>query len=173
MTKNGSRLETFSRTFEVGWSELDPNRHMANVAYFRFYNNVRISLFHHFGITQDYLSNNKLAPTVISEHNYYIKEILAEDQITIDVLLLGESESKKVHRFAQHIYSNNGELQTFYYLNFGFINMETRKLVSNDAVMEKLFLNMPRSQSYKILSREELNTAPKIPNKRTFKAHGA
>lgn len=172
MNKVTSRLSSYKKTFEVGWSELDPNRHMANVAYFRFFNNVRVALFAHFGADQNYLADNKLAPAVLSEHCYYFKEIYAQEHITVDMVLIGETENKKIHRVVQHMVNQDSELKTFYYLDFGFIHMDTRKLLVPSDVMVDVYEYMPRSDDYKLLSREDLEHAPPIPNKRTYKPHG-
>lgn len=83
---------SFIKEFEVRWSDVDANRHLANSAYQNFMSHTRMAFLLQNGFTQKELAKYNLGPVVFYEHIYYFKEILPEDSVEVTLKLKGLSK---------------------------------------------------------------------------------
>ncbi|HCO83984.1 MAG TPA: thioesterase, partial [Arenibacter sp.] len=61
----------YLKEFEIRWSDVDANRHMANSAYLNFMSHTRMSFLLEIGFNQKTMSQNNIGPVVFHEHVYY------------------------------------------------------------------------------------------------------
>jgi len=63
----------YLKEFEVRWSDIDANRHLANSAYINFMSHTRMSFLIDQGIDQKVLAQYNMGPVVFFEHYIILK----------------------------------------------------------------------------------------------------
>ncbi|MEX0273937.1 MAG: acyl-CoA thioesterase, partial [Flavobacteriaceae bacterium] len=79
----------YLKEFEIRWSDVDANRHMANSAYLNFMSHTRMSFLMEMGFGQKILSQHQIGPVVFYEHMYYFKEIFPGKPIKVSLEVTG------------------------------------------------------------------------------------
>ena len=64
----------YKKEFEIRWSDVDANGHLANSAYVNFMSHTRVGFLNQNGFSLKELVANGLGPVMFSEQIYYFKE---------------------------------------------------------------------------------------------------
>lgn len=152
------------KTFQIRWSDLDPNRHVANVSYSHFTNDTRVSYLASMGFTQEVMAVRNFGPVVFSEEFHYLSELHHGETFFVDVELLGNTSDHKFWRFSHTFFKQDGSLACYSELTFGWFNLGTRKLMMPDEDLLAALLRMPKSEKYAPVAHTDLRS-PKIPKK--------
>lgn len=147
-------MKPYIKTFEIRWSELDPNYHVANYAYTQFMNEVRISYMMDNGLDINE-TKGRMGPVVFHEHFYYIKEILAYETVKVDIQMKGHSEDYRFLQFAHHVYKANGEIAAYSELMFAWMDLVSRKLTVPTANLKVKYDEMQKTDDFKILTSSD------------------
>ncbi len=150
------------KTFEIRWGDLDPNRHVANSAYVEFMNDTRMTYMNRNGFTQNKFAEHNIGPVVFNEEYHYLKEIMPREIIYVDVELKGVSEDKRFYRFAHCLYKESGEIAVYSELLFGWMDLSERKLRVPPGELLNILENMPKSDSFAPILKQEMRSA-KVP----------
>lgn len=150
------------KTFQIRWSDLDPNRHVANVSYSHFTNDTRVSYLASCGFNQQVMSERNFGPVVFSEEFHYLRELHHGEIIEVNVELLGNTEDHKFWRFSHAFFKEDKSLACYSELTFGWFNLATRKLMMPDADLLEMLLHMPKSEKYALVPAHEVRSS-KIP----------
>ena len=148
-------MSAYFKEFEVRWSELDPNRHVANYAYTQFMNEVRFSFFKKFNLTEE-INKANIGPVVFHEHFYYIKEVRPYEIIKIDLQLKGRSEDYKFFHFAHHLYKESGEIGLYSELYFGWLDLNIRKLSIPPKALCDAYDTLTKTEDFRILTSKDM-----------------
>ncbi len=154
----------YRKKFEIRWSDLDANRHLANSAFVNFMSHTRMSFLMENGFGHKQLSHFNLGPIVFYEHIYYFKEIFAGEPVKVTLELSGLSEDGMFFEFTHRIYDHTGKNCATCEMMGSWINLETRKLTQ---LPEELFGRLdhtPKSQDFRILTKEDTRKFGKRPN---------
>lgn len=155
-------MKSTIKTFEIRWGDLDPNRHVANSAYVEFMNDTRMTYMHKNGFTQKKFEEHNVGPVVFNEEYHYLKEIMPREIVHVDVELKGTSEDQRFYRFSHCLYKENGELAVYSELLFGWMDLAERKLRVPPDELLKILNNMPRSDKFQPITKEEMRS-DKVP----------
>ncbi|MDR6299636.1 acyl-CoA thioesterase [Mesonia maritima] len=145
----------YLKEFEIRWSDIDANRHLANSSYLNFMSHTRMSYLIENGFGQKELSKHNIGPVVFYEHIYYFKEILAEKPVKVSLELKGLSENGMFFEFLHNIYDHNGKNCARCEMMGSWIDLETRKLID---LPEKLLQNLEhldKTEDFKVLTKED------------------
>lgn len=153
----------YFKEFDIRWSDLDPNWHLANSAYISFMSHTRMSFLMENGFGKEELVKHKLGPVVFYEHVYYFKEILAGQPIKVSLQLKGLSKDGMYFEFVHDFYDKKGKNFASCNLMGGWINLETRKLTGLPAFMLKNFDNLDKTEDFKLLTKEDTRKNGKRP----------
>jgi len=156
-------LKKFEKTFFASWTDLDPNWHVANHAYIKYAADTRVSFFSFIKLNKDVFENFKIGPVLFYEHIHYYKEILMEVEFRINIEINGYSEDGRFFSLFQNFYDNAGNHLAHLDLAFGLINTNTRKLTSMPEESFEIFKNCSKSDSFKILTKEDMRKHGKYP----------
>src|SRR5688500_682363 len=96
----------YTKSFEIRWSDLDANRHVANSSYVDLLSETRMSFLRENGFTQQKFEEYGMGPVIFTEEFYYIKEIKPNEKIKISVELLANSTDCKYIKFAHCIFND-------------------------------------------------------------------
>lgn len=153
----------FTKEFEIRWNDLDANMHLGNSSYIEFMSHTRMAFFMEQGIGIDAMTSLGLGPIVFYEHIYYFKEALLGTPITVSLEIAGYSEDGRFVIIEHNFYDTNGKHLTHAEMLFSWINLKTRKLgVVPDSLLAKI-KTFPKSENFKILSKEDIRKYGKEP----------
>jgi acyl-CoA thioester hydrolase len=146
---------SFKKQFEVRWSDIDANRHLANSAYQNLMSHTRMAFLLKNGFTRKELAKHNLGPVVFYEHIYYFKEILPEDTVEVTLRLKGLSEDGMFFSFEHDFYNHKGQNCARCEMLGAWIDMRTRKLT---ILPEHLFNHLDqleKTTDFKVLTQED------------------
>lgn len=145
----------YFKEFDIRWSDLDPNWHLANSAYISFMSHTRMSFLMENGFGKEALIKHRLGPVVFYEHVYYFKEIQAGQKVKVSLQLKGISEDGMYFEFVHHFYDPQGKNFASCELMGGWINLETRKLTELPEELLKNLGHLEHTEDFKILTKED------------------
>ncbi len=156
-------MKKYLKKISIRWDDLDPNRHVGATAYMNLMDHARMSYFHDHGFTQKDFEKHQLGPIVFNQHIYYFKEISGGSNVYVSIELLGSSEDYTYIQLSHSIYNEDGDRVAYGYLTISWMDLSKRKLMGAPvSSFAKLLDAMPRSEQYKILSKQDIQL-PFIP----------
>lgn len=153
----------YQKQFEIRWSDVDANAHLANSGYTNFMSHARMSFFNDHGFTMPEIAKYEIGPVVFYEHMYYFKESFLGTPITVTTEVDGLSVDGKFFMFSHNFYNHKGEHLAHCEMLGGWINLKERKLTHIPDVLLELAHQFPKSESYKTLTKEDTRKHGKRP----------
>jgi acyl-CoA thioester hydrolase len=145
----------YKKQFEIRWSDVDANSHLANSAYTNFMSHARMSFFAEQGFSMQEIMRYNIGPVVFYEHMYYFKESFLGAPITVTIEVSGLSEDGMFFMFEHNFYNQKGENLAYCEMQGGWIGLKTRKLSGLPEPLMDLAQKFPKSKSYKTLIKED------------------
>ncbi|NNG08663.1 MAG: acyl-CoA thioesterase [Arenibacter sp.] len=145
----------FLKDFEIRWSDVDANRHMANSAYINFMSHTRMSFLLELGFNQKTMTDHNLGPVVFHEHVYYFKEAFLGKPVQVSLELMGLSEDGMFFEFHHNFYDHNGRNFAHCQVMGAWINLRTRSLTALQGELLEAFNSIPRPQGFRVLTKED------------------
>ena len=159
----------FSKRFEIRWSDVDANGHLANSAYTNFMSHARMSFFAEHGFSMRTIQKNGLGPVVFYEHMYYFKESFLGTPIDVTIEVSGLSEDGMFFAFDHDFYNDKGQHLAHCKMLGAWIDLKTRTLTGLPQELLDLSHVFPKSQQYKILTKEDTRKFGVKPQNRAVK----
>lgn len=153
----------YLKEFEIRWSDLDANWHLANTGYVNLMSHTRMSFLIENGFGQKELVKNNLGPVVFSENIYYFKEVFAGKPVKVTLELKGLSEDGMYFEFLHNFYNHKGQHCASCDIMGAWINLETRKLTGLPEEMGKNLSKLHRTKDFRILTKQDTRNSGKIP----------
>lgn len=153
----------YIKNFEIRWSDVDANRHLANSAFINFMSHTRVSFFEDHDFSLSNLVKYDLSPVIFYEHVCYFKEAFLGMPIRVSLEVSGLSEDGMFFKMEHNFYNAKGENLATCELLGAWINLKTRKL---SGLPEDLISEMdtfPKSSDFKILTKEDTRKFGKKP----------
>ncbi|MFZ0489667.1 MAG: acyl-CoA thioesterase [Salegentibacter sp.] len=163
MKKQKQKKEMYTKEFEIRWSDIDANRHLANTAYINFMSHTRMGFLMEHGFGHKELAKHNLGPVVFYEHVYYFKEVFAGQPVTVSLELKGLSEDGMYFEFLHNFYDSNGRNFASCEMMGAWIDLKERQLT---ALPEELFANLnslSHTEDFRILTKEDTRKFGKRP----------
>jgi acyl-CoA thioester hydrolase len=145
-------IKEFSRTYDVKWSEVDPNGHMRHTAYGDYAVDVRFRFLADNGFHLAKIREIGMGPVILREENRYLKEVVMGDAITINIKLGGISEDGSHWIFQHEILKSNGKKAAVLLVEGGWLDLIRRKLVKPPLEFQNLANEMDRTEEFTELS---------------------
>ena len=145
----------YLKEFEVRWSDVDANRHLANSAYINYMSHTRMAFLLDLGFGHEVMVENKIGPVVFYEHMYYFKESFLGTPITVTMEVSGLSKDGMLFMFEHNFYNHKGENLAYCEMQGGWIDLKARKLTGLPEPLLELANKFPKSESYKVLTKED------------------
>lgn len=158
---------SYKKQFEVRWSDIDANRHLANSAYQNFMSQTRMAFLLQNGFTQKELAKHNLGPVVFYEHIYYFKEILPEDAVEVSLRLKGLSEDGMFFSFEHDFFNQKGQNCARCEMLGSWIDMKTRKLTVLPKHLLKPLELLGKTGDFKVLTKEDTRKYQVYPRHRS------
>lgn len=158
----------FTKQFEIRWSDIDANRHLANSAYISFMSHTRMSYLMEIGFGQLELNEQDLGPVAFYEHIFYFREVFPGKPITVSLQLRGLSEDGMFFEFAHNFYDYKGRNFASCEMMGAWINLQDRKLVGLPEEMLERFRELEKTEDFKVLTKEDTRRFNKKPKDLTL-----
>ncbi|MGJ5641681.1 acyl-CoA thioesterase [Formosa sp. S-31] len=153
----------YVKEFEIRWSDTDANRHLANSAYTNFMSHARMAFLMEYGFSSQELGKFNIGPVVFYEHMYYFKEAFLGQTIKVGLEITGLSEDGKFFKFEHNFYNPKGENIAHCEMLGGWINLKERRLTELPGELLKLSEMFPKSEEFKVLTKEDTRVNSKMP----------
>ena len=94
--------------FEVRWSDIDANRHLANSSYVQYCAQARMAFMtkHKMGVAQ--LNRWGIGPVILHERYSFFKEVYADQEVIVSLEISGSSEDASIYQFTHKFYLPDG-----------------------------------------------------------------
>ena len=158
----------YTKEFEIRWSDIDANRHMANSAYLNLMSHTRTAFLQEHGFSLMALSKAHLGPVVFYEHIYYFKEAFLGEKIDVSLEVSGLSEDGMFFKFEHNFYNKKGKHLAHCEILGAWIDLNTRELTGLKADLHQLAHNFPKSENYKLLTKKDTRSFGKKPKNLTI-----
>ncbi len=149
------KLPMYKKKFEIRWSDVDANGHLANSAYTNFMSHARMSFFNDQGFSMSEIRKHNVGPVVFYEHMYYFKESFLGAPITVTIEVSGLSEDGMLFKFEHNFYNQKGENLAYCEMQGAWIDLKERKLTQLPEALLVLAQKFPKSESFKTLTKED------------------
>lgn len=156
----------FTKEFEVRWSDLDANRHLANSAYVNFMSHTRMAYFMYLGIDHKTLVAQQLGPVVFYEHIYYFKEVLPGEQVSVTLEVTGLSADGMFFEYHHNMYDRDGKHVAHAEIMGAWISLESRSLTTLQDDLLARFNKVEVSGSFRTLTKADTRKYAKTPHDR-------
>ncbi|HLT54349.1 MAG TPA: acyl-CoA thioesterase [Flavobacteriaceae bacterium] len=153
----------YKKQFEIRWSDVDANRHLANSAYTNFMSHTRMAFLIEHGFTMKELAKFNIGPVVFYEHMYYFKEAFMGQPITVGLEVSGLSEDGMFFAFEHNFYNHKGENLATCDMLGGWMDLKERKLTELPLELSQIAENFPKSKDFKLLTKEDTRKFGKKP----------
>ena len=153
----------FLKEFEVRWSDLDANRHLANSAYTNFMSHTRMAYLLELGFDHKVLTENKIGPVVFYEHMYYFKEVFPGKPIKVSLEVMGLSEDGCFFEFHHNFYDSNGKNMAYCEMMGAWMDLNSRQLTGLSQELLERFQEVEKAEGFKVLTKEDTRKFAKRP----------
>lgn len=153
----------YTKEFDIRWSDLDANRHLANSAYINFMSHTRMSFFIDKGITQKELGKLNIGPIIFYEHIYYFKEVFPGKPIKVSVEVTGLSQDGSLFEFAQNFYDTAGKNIAHCEMMGAWMDLKERKIIAFPEELKHALEGFPKAKNFRILTKADTRKHNKRP----------
>jgi acyl-CoA thioester hydrolase len=136
------------REFQVRWADLDPNGHLRHTAYMDYAAQARVGFLSDCGFTLERFRELHLGPVLFREDTRYLREVLANEQVSVTTELSGLSPNDKHWRMRNRIFKADGSLACVIDVQGAWLDLATRKIVAAPAELQAAMRKAPRTQDY-------------------------
>jgi acyl-CoA thioester hydrolase len=151
--------KSYSKTYEVIWADMDPNRHMRHSVYNDYAAQTRVALFQDFGYSIEKFAKMGLGPILFREETKFFKEIALSEEITVTCQTQKMRKDGTRWTFLHEIFKEDGDKAAEIVVDGAWLDLKKRKLgTPNDKMLEVMnqfprtddFEWMPESTSQKV-----------------------
>ncbi len=146
----------FERKFQVGWRDVDPNGHVANMVYLEYAVDTRIAFFASQGFPPANFLEHGFGPVIKSDFVEYFREAIMLDELRVTMENGGHSEDCSRFRVINNIYKASGEIAARVTSIGGWLGLKERKLIEPPELILNAWLTLERTDDF-----EELKSSVK------------
>ncbi len=153
----------YLKDFEVRWSDVDANRHLANSAYINFMGHTRMAFLMELGFDHKLMAENKIGPIVFHEHMYYFKEVFPGKPVKVSLEVMGMSNDGCFFEFHHNFYDSKGKNVAHCEMIGAWMSLESRQLTRLSQELLEYFQHVEKPEGFRILTKEDTRKFAKRP----------
>jgi acyl-CoA thioester hydrolase len=138
----------FSQTIQIRWADVDANRHLRHSVYYDFGASMRINCLNSFGLTMKKLEELAIGPVLFREEGIFRREILLEDEVTINVQMVKARQDYSRWSLRHHLTKSDGTLAAVINIDGAWIDLNKRKLVVPGEFIANIFAQFPKAEEF-------------------------
>ena len=140
--------EIFEKYFQIGWRDVDPNGHVANMVYLEYAVDTRIAFFASQGFPPENFLKHGFGPVIKTDLIEYFREIVMLDDIRVTMENGGHSEDFSRFRVINCIYKSDGELSARVTTVGGWLGLKQRKLIEPPDEIKDAWRTLARTDDF-------------------------
>ena len=144
-------MAIFEKHFEVGWRDVDPNGHVANMAYLEYAVDTRVAFFDSCGFPPQDFSKHGFGPVIKSDFVDYFREVLMLEKLIVTMENGGFAENGSRFRVVNNIYKADRELAARVVSIGGWLSLEERKLVEPPEIIKNAWQRLTQTEDFEEL----------------------
>ncbi len=157
-------MNLFVEKFDIRWSDLDANRHVANSAYLNFMSHTRMKYLMTHGFDHHDMMKLNIGPVIFHEHIHYFREVLPGQSVYVTLALKGLSKDGMFFEFEHNLYAKDGTHHIYAELMGGFIDLRSRSLTSlPEDLISRVFDDLKRTKDFHWLTKEDTRKHQRLP----------
>jgi len=141
----------FEKQYTVGWRDVDPNGHVANMVYLEYAVDTRIAFFASQGFSPNAFLRHGFGPVIKSDVVEYFREVMMLDELRVTMENGGHSEDISRFRVINNIYKTSGELAARVVTIGGWLGLKERKLIKPPEEIKNAWLTLERTDDFEEL----------------------
>jgi len=153
----------YTKEFDIRWSDIDANRHLANSAYVNFMSHTRMGFMIENGLSHEGMIKHNVGPVVFHEQIFFFKEAFQGKPIKVTFELGGSSEDGMFFKFVHNFYDHKGRNLARGIMQGGWIDLTTRKMIGLPDDLKPMLENAPKTPDFKILTKEDMRAHGQVP----------
>ena len=143
--------QIFEHQTDVGWFDLDANRHMKNTAYMEKAVDCRLRFFNANDFPFEELARLKVAFVVVSDATTYARELFLGDKIRVQILCGGENAKGTRFEIVNRIIAADGAMVYEIRSMLVWLDTDTRKSCKPPPQLAALIAKLARTENYRAL----------------------
>lgn len=138
----------YERTFIAGWSDMDFNQHMRNIAYFDKAADCRIMFFADRGFPAQTFQKLGIGPIAQLDEARYFREVdlLGEIRVTLELAAMSEDGSR--FKLRNTIIRSDGQVAAIVSSSGGWLNLSERKLIAPPPLLFDALNSLNRTDDF-------------------------
>lgn len=153
----------YKKDFEIRWSDVDANSHLANSAYVNFMSHTRVGFLNENGFSMKKLIEYGIGPVVFSEQIYYFKESFLGQTVSVTLAVSGLSEDGMFFKFEHNFYNQKGQHLATCDILGAWIDLKSRNLTVLPEQLQAQMKVFPKSENFKTITKEDTRKEGKMP----------
>ena len=141
----------FERRFQVGWRDVDPNGHVANMTYLEYAVDTRIAFFESEGFSPNNFLKHGFGPVIKSDFTEYFREAVMLDELRVMIENGGNSDEYSRYRVINTIYKADGELAARVTSIGGGLDLKQRILFGPPEEIKRAWQSLRRTEDFEEL----------------------
>ena len=155
-------MSAYYHKFDVRWSDIDANRHLANSSYVEYCAQTRMAFMssHKMGLKE--LNRWGIGPVILHERYSFFKEIYHGQDVFVSLEINGFSEDGGIYQFIHKFFLPDGTHCATAEATGVWIDMMLRKSTTPPEDIIEV-MNQFRAEHTKTMTKEDLKTLPFRP----------
>lgn len=153
----------YFKEFDIRWSDIDANRHMANSAYVNFMSHTRVGFMIKNGLGQKEMIQFNIGPVVFMEQLFFFKEAFLGELIKVSFELGGASEDGMFFEFVHNFYDSKGRNLARGAMKGAWIDLSTRKTCVLPDALKHLLEAAHKTADFKVLTKADMRAHGQVP----------
>lgn len=143
-------MDGYSKTYEVKWADLDPNRHLRHSVYLDYAAQTRVALFSDYGLPMNEIARSGLGPILFREEITYLKEVNGMEEVTVFCELDWMYKDGSRWSFFHRMYKSGDIPVAELTVDGAWLNLKTRKLGEPTCEMVEIMKTYPRTAEFSL-----------------------
>jgi len=141
----------FEKQFQVGWRDVDPNGHVANMVYLEYAVDTRIAFFASQAFPPQEFLRQSFGPVIKSDFVEYFREVLMLDDLRVTMENGGHSDDFARFRVINNFYKSSGETAARVTSIGGWLGLKERKLIEPPGEIKNAWRALEQTEDFEEL----------------------
>ena len=142
----------FEKHFEVGWRDVDPNGHLANMTYLEYAVDTRVAFFDSCGFPPQNFLSHGFGPVIKSDFVEYFREVIMLQKLTVTMENGGFSEDGSRFRVINAFFKEDRAPVARVTSIGGWLDLKLRKLTTPPDVLIQAWRSLPKTEDFEVLN---------------------
>lgn len=147
-TGQSNTMNTFEKTVEIRWSDVDQNRHVRHSAYYDYGAATRIAFLNEAGFGSNMLESLHIGPILFKEECSFIREIQPNDQIRMNMLKGEVAEDGSRWKMHHELFNQRDEKVAHITILGAWMDLEKRRLTIPPVELAIAFQSLPEGSDF-------------------------